>query len=144
MSLPEIYPMPLFVTLTVGDLVASQRWYEAIGFKTVFAMNASDGTGVFAHLRWIRYADLLLRRGTGTKAPKGLGVALNFRVDHDIDALARHAKAAGANVVEDVGDRPWNARDFTLRDPDGFTLTFTYGPLHERDFDVVMRGVLRP
>jgi uncharacterized glyoxalase superfamily protein PhnB len=143
MSQPEIYPMPLFVTLTVADLTASQRWYEAMGFKTVFAMAAPDGTGVFAHLRWMRYADLLLRPGVGPQVPKGLGVTINFRVEHDIDALARHAKAEGANIIAEVADRPWNAREFTLMDPDGFTLTFTYGPLQERDFEAVMRGALR-
>ncbi len=144
MSMPEIYPMPLFVTLTVADLAASQRWYEAIGFTTVYSMAGPDGTAVFAHVRWNRYADLLLRPGAGSTGPKGLGVALNFRVEHDIDALALHAKAEGANIIEEVGDRPWNARDFTLVDLDGFTLTFTYGPLKDRDFDVVMRGALRP
>ena len=41
--MPETYPMPLFVTLTVADLAASQRWYEAIGFTTVFAMAGPDG-----------------------------------------------------------------------------------------------------
>jgi hypothetical protein len=31
--------------------------------------------------------------------------------------------------VAEPGDRPWNARDFTVADPDGFALTFTMGPL---------------
>ena len=141
--MPETYPMPLFVTLTVADLAASQRWYEAIGFTTVFAMASPDGIPILAHMRWIRYADLLLRPGLAPQGAVGLGVTLNFMVEHDIDALAEHAKTVGAMVINEVSDRPWNARDFTLLDPDGFALTFTYGPLKQRDFAAVMRATTR-
>lgn len=139
MSAIETYPMPLFVTLAVADLAASQRWYEAMGFNTVFLMAGPHGAPAFAHMRWIRYADLLLRPGSAPQGAKGLGLTLNFRVEQDIDSLAQHAKAAGASFHTEIGDRPWNARDFTLLDPDGFVLTFTYGPLKQLDFDAVMR-----
>jgi uncharacterized glyoxalase superfamily protein PhnB len=142
--MPEAYPMPLFVTLTVADLATSQHWYEALGFTTVFAVAGPNGTPVFAHMRWIRYADLLLRSGPGPQGAKGLGITLNFRVEHDIDALALRAKSAGAMFNNDIGDRTWNARDFTLLDPDGFALTFTFGPLRQLEFDAVMREALQP
>ncbi len=144
MSTPETYPMPLFVTLEVADMVASQRWYEAIGFTTVFAMPGPDSALVFAHMRWIRYADVLLRPTSTSQGARGRGMTLNFMVEHDIDALAVRAKNIGATFFNDIGDRPWNARDFTLLDPDGFALTFTFGPLKQREFEAVMRETILP
>jgi len=132
---PEIYPMPAFPTLAVRDLDASVRWYcDGLGFQSVFAMPG------MAHLRWARYADLLLRPGPATADKKGAGITLNFAVT-DVDTVAARAKAAGATFLQEPGDRPWNARDFTLADPDGFALTFTMGPL-KRDvsFEDVMKG----
>ncbi len=125
---PEFYPMPSFPTLTVRDLDASSRWYqEALGFSSVFAMP------FLVHLRWAKYADLLLRPGPATAEKKGAGITLSYAVlDGGIgalDALAERARAKGAVFLQEPGDRPWNARDFTIADPDGFALTFTIGPL---------------
>ena len=128
---PEFYPMPSFPTLAVRDLDASARWYrEALGFASVFAMPG------LVHLRWARYADLLLRLsaptpGKPTPEKKGVGITLSFAVAEGLDALAARARAAGAVFLQEPGDRPWNARDFTVADPDGFALTFTFGPLKQ-------------
>jgi uncharacterized glyoxalase superfamily protein PhnB len=138
-SATEAYPMPFFAAMSVADVAASQRWYETLGFVTVFAMPGRDGAAVMAHMRWIKYADLLLRAGPPVAGAKGLGIALNFMVAEDIDRLAARAKAMGATFLAEIGDRPWNARDFTLADPDGFALTFTHGPLKkDLSFDEVM------
>jgi catechol 2,3-dioxygenase-like lactoylglutathione lyase family enzyme len=131
----EFYPMPAFPTLSVRDVDASVRWYrDVLGFQPVFAMPG------LAHLRWARYADLLLRTGAATDATKGVGITLSFAVS-DVDTLAARVRAAGHPFLQEPGDRPWNARDFTLADPDGFALTFTMGPL-KRDaaFEDVMKG----
>jgi catechol 2,3-dioxygenase-like lactoylglutathione lyase family enzyme len=132
---PEFYPMPSFPTLGVRDVEASARWYqEALGFASVFAMPG------LVHLRWAKYADLLLRPGAATADKKGVGVTLSYAVvDGGIDALADRARAKGAVFLQEPGDRPWNARDFTVADPDGFALTFTMGPLKkDMSFDAVM------
>lgn len=132
---PEIYPMPSFPTLAVEDVLKSSSWYqEALGFSHVFTMPGPGGAPALAHLRWAKYADLLLRTGAQTHAPKGVGVALNFAllggsVD-SLNALAERARSRGAVFINEPGDRPWNARDFTVADPDGFQLTFTFGPLN--------------
>ena len=54
-----------------------------------------------------------------------------------LNALAAKARAAGARFVQEPGDRPWNARDFTVADPDGFALTFTFGPLKAMTMDAL-------
>jgi uncharacterized glyoxalase superfamily protein PhnB len=128
---PEFYPMPSFPALAVKDADASSRWYQAaLGFQHVFTMPGPGGGTGLVHLRWAKYADLLLRAGPPIGETKGIGITLNYAVtDGGLDALAERARKAGAVFVQEPGDRPWNARDFTVADPDGFALTFTMGPL---------------
>jgi catechol 2,3-dioxygenase-like lactoylglutathione lyase family enzyme len=121
----EIYPMPLFPLLQVSDLDASARFYQqALGFDNIFSMPG------LAHLRWVKYADLLLagpRDGQAVSLPRGAGVALNFnlfdRFNGDLHALAAQARAYGAAVTGPV-DQPWNVRELTILDPDGYRLIF--------------------
>jgi catechol 2,3-dioxygenase-like lactoylglutathione lyase family enzyme len=132
---PEFYPMPSFPALVVGDVAASSRWYqEALGFAHVFTMPGAGGAPGLAHLRWAKYADLLLRGGPPADGRKGVGITLNFALlggsIEALDALAERARSHGAVFVQEPGDRPWNARDFTVADPDSFALTFTFGPLN--------------
>lgn len=122
----QIYPMPSFPLLAVSDMERSSRWYQdVLGFADVFTMRGRDGAPLLAHLRWCTYADILL---TPTRAPidgaRGLGVRLNFATV-SADDIADRARAAGAEIVDGPVDRPWNARDVTIADPDGFRLVFT-------------------
>ena len=134
----EFYPMPSFPTLAVRDLEASLRWYcEGLGFTLVFTMPGPAGAAL-AHLRWAKYADLMLRSGLRAEGQPGLGVTLTFAVGDDLDALAARARRHGAIFVREPEDRPWNARDFTVADPDGYNLTFTKGPL---DIDLTIDEV---
>ena len=128
---PEFYPMPSFPILSVGNIDASSRWYQdVLGFAHIFTMPGPGASAGLVHLRWTKYADLLLRGSAPILETKGIGITLNFAVsDGTLDALAERAKKAGAVFVQEPGDRPWNARDFTVADPDGFALTFTMGPL---------------
>ena len=132
---PEFYPMPSFPTLAVSDVQKSLLWYqEALGFAHVFTMPGPGGAPGLAHLRWAKYADLLLRGGPAPEGKKGVGITLNFALlGGSIDALntlAERARGHSIVFVQEPGDRPWNARDFTVADPDGFALTFTFGPLN--------------
>jgi len=128
----EIYPMPSFPMLIVKDLQASSDFYQnALGFKHIFTMPGPGGQPVLVHLRWVKYADLLIagpRAGTDLTGPKGLGVSLNFgmfdRFDGDIDVFAGHAREHGAQVTGPI-NQPWNVREATVLDPDGYKLIFT-------------------
>ncbi len=129
----EIYPMPLFPTLIVRDLEASSKFYrETLGFKHIFTMPGPGGKPVLIHLRWLKYADLLIalpRDGQAIPEPRGAGVSLSFqmleRFEGSVDALAEQAKAKGANIVSGPLDQPWNVREMTILDPDGYRLVFT-------------------
>jgi catechol 2,3-dioxygenase-like lactoylglutathione lyase family enzyme len=122
----EIYPMPAFPTLIVTDVERSSRWYQdTLGFVDVFTMRRQDGTPLLAHLRWCRFGDVLLTTGqTPVEEPRGQGITLNFSAE-EVDTLGERVRAAGATIAEGPIDRPWNTRDLTLRDPDGYTLNFT-------------------
>jgi len=143
----EIYPMPSFPLLAVTDVERSSRWYqETLGFADVFTMRGRDGTSLLAHLRWCTFADLLLTPSrTPVEGQRGLGIALNFATT-SADEIAERARAAGATIVDGPTDRPWNARDVTIADPDGYRLTFTAPQQHMLEgrapnFDEVMAKV---
>lgn len=139
-----IYPMPSFPTLVVRDVAQSARWYrDVLGFADVFTMAAPNGAAMLAHLRWCKYADVLL---VPARAPLdgalGTGVTLNFVTERAEDVAAR-ARAGGAAHVDGPVDRPWNAREVTVHDPDGYRLNFTArkpegAPGRDASFDEVV------
>ena len=70
----EFYPMPSFVTLTVADLQASTEWYQRVlGFRLVFSMPGPGGGIILTHLRFSKYADLLLVASREPVPPRGAG-----------------------------------------------------------------------
>lgn len=129
----EIYPMPFFVRLLVHDLEASSKFYqETLGFKHIFTMPGPHGKPALVHLRWSKYADLLIASpedGQEVPQPRGAGVALSFqmldRFEGSVDVLAKQAKERGANIVSGPLDQPWNVREMIILDPDGYRLVFT-------------------
>lgn len=143
----EFYPMPAFPIPEVRNLVQSAQWYQdALGFSNVFTMPGPGDQPSLIHLRWAKYADLLLRPEVHQTSgeTKGRGVTLAFRVVSGIvDEMADRARHHGAEIVAGPEDKPWNARELTVADPDGFRLTFTKGPLEERDMADVIATVQR-
>ncbi len=144
---PEYYPMPAFPTLVVRDPEASSRWYqEALGFTHIFTIPGPGGGPLLVHLRWARYADLLLRKAMDPpdERPQGLGVSLSFAVfEGRLDDVAERALRHGAKLETEPRNQPWNARDFSIRDPDGYLLTFTQGPVEPGlGMDVVVRRAM--
>jgi catechol 2,3-dioxygenase-like lactoylglutathione lyase family enzyme len=143
----DIYPMPSFPTLTVSNLAASSQWYrDALNFQIIFEL-----PGRLIHLRRERYQDLLLTPGSAeffevAKGEVGRGVSLYFALGGlaEVDALAAHAKAAGATVLEGPLNRPWNNREVVFSDPDGYRLVFGAGPVDDLSFDEVMKSVKQP
>jgi catechol 2,3-dioxygenase-like lactoylglutathione lyase family enzyme len=144
----EIYPMPSFPTLIVKDLEASSNFYQnALGFKHIFTMPGPDGQPALVHLRWVKYADLLItkpRDGKELPEPRGAGIGLNFgifdRFAGDIDTFAKHAREHGANVTGPI-TQPWNVREMTVIDPDGYRLIFTVPLNSNLRFDEMLEQV---
>ena len=87
----KIYPMPSFPTLIVKNVEASSNFYQnALGFKSIFTMTGPDGQPSLVHLRWTKYADLLITRSRdGKELPetKGVGISLNFNMSSTSTAI---------------------------------------------------------
>jgi predicted enzyme related to lactoylglutathione lyase len=138
----DIYPMPAFATLVVADLERTVDFYtRALDFVALFAMPG----GQLVHLRRWRYQDLLVRPGD---AEPGRGCGLSVAaLAEDLPVLADRARAHGGGTVEGPLDTPWNTRDLTVVDPDGYRLTYTARrPVADRDaaFEAMMRGGPKP
>ncbi len=144
----EIYPMPLFPTLMVENVEVSSDFYQnALGFKHIFSMPGPDGQPSLVHLRWVKYADLLITKSRDNKelpGPKGVGISLNFNMlEHfggDMDAFAKYARDHGANITGPI-DQPWNVREVTVLDPDGYKLVFSMPINLNLSFDEVIDHV---
>ena len=119
--------MPMFPTLSVADVRASVGWYsEVLGFGTVFVLPGADGAPVLGHLRWRKYADVLMvPEGAESTGRKGVGVSLSFLVgDVGVDAMAERLAGRGVELDEGPVTRPWNTREIVVMDPDGYRLVF--------------------
>ena len=140
----EFYPMPSFPTLAVRDLTASSRWYQQVlGFQLVFEMPGPSDAPVLVHLRWARYADVLLVSDTSqSSATRGAGVTLNFAMTQtSVDNFAAEVGNKGATIISGPVDQPWNAREVTLLDADGYRLTFTQPLDKQMSMEEVMENV---
>lgn len=139
----EYYVMPSFVTLAVADLPASTAWYQRVlGFRLVFTMPGPGGVPVLAHLRFSKYADLLLVSAyQPISAPKGAGVQISYALtDRTVDELAAVVREAGA-ACEGPITQPWNARELYVTDPDGYRLAFVQQAVAGLDIDQVVKQV---
>ena len=58
---------------------------------------------------------------TGTPAPQGCSL---YFVIGNADELYEYHRANRVPIIEAPGDRPWELRDYTVRDLDGYALTF--------------------
>jgi predicted enzyme related to lactoylglutathione lyase len=128
------YPMPMFVRLTVRDVELAKHWYhEVLGFDTVF-----DIPGTMAHLRGRRYQDVLIVKGEAPKAA-GQGVIVSFTWKSSVDDLLGKIRHFGGKVIDGPSDRPWNARELVVEDPNGYRLSFSR-PIAEKELEEVMSG----
>ena len=50
-----------------------------------------------------------------------------FIFTHDVDALYEEYQKSGANITNPLDDRDYGMRDFDVKDPNGFILTFGQG-----------------
>ncbi len=125
----EIYPMPMFATLSVADVAAVARWYvDALGFGTMFTGPAVGGQPSLVHLRRNKYQDLLLvpaRADTAATGPSSLTLSFNAEEVDTIASRARAAASVGASAVVGPDNTPWNTRDLKITDPAGHQLVFT-------------------
>ena len=118
----DFYPMPMFINLEVSNLDISVEWYQqALGFRVVYSVPG------LVHLRRARYQDVLLFpfESGGLDSP-GRGIVIQLQAGEvSVDEIAENARQSTATSVEGPLDRPWNVREVTVQDPDGYRLRFS-------------------
>ncbi|MEV7547078.1 VOC family protein [Streptomyces sp. NPDC089915] len=128
-TIPERYRTAVVPHIAVADAAAALSFYaRAFGAVEEVRLDAPDGTVLHAEIR-IGGAVLMLgdtAPGSPFSSPATLGgtsAALHVYVP-DVDALARTAVAAGAELVEEPADRFHGDRTAVLRDPSGHLWVF--------------------
>ena len=124
----DIYPMPIFCTLTVDDVQKSADWYsKALNFKVIFALNNPETKELnFVHLRRKKYQDILLVQGKTNRDQNVYGIAITFQAWTDIDLLVTQAKENKAVIVIEPHNTLWNTREVAFQDLDGYRINFTH------------------
>ena len=122
-----IYPMPSFPRLATSNVARASTWYqEVLGFAHVFSIPGATDRLLLAHLRWCAYGDLLLTarpNGSDPSVPSGVGVELTFTAP-EVHSTVHRAAEHNVHPVRGPIDQPWNTREVTFADLDGFLITF--------------------
>src|SRR6185295_9994049 len=116
-------PAPPFVEcdsihagLAVGDIGAATGFYvEKLGFNLGFTWGDPP---TFAGVN-LGKVQMFLRKGT----PDPKGCSVYFLVG-DADQLHEFHRANGVDVAQEIGDREYGIRDYVVRDPHGYLLSF--------------------
>jgi catechol 2,3-dioxygenase-like lactoylglutathione lyase family enzyme len=119
----------LVPNLAVRDVETSQRWYrDVVGFGINWIWEDNFGSVGMDHVELFLYA---------SDEPRP--AICSIFVD-DVETVYSRCRERGAEIVSELELKPWNVREFSLRDPDGNMLRIGRGeegePLPEQ-FTVV-------
>ncbi|CAN5711133.1 hypothetical protein BH23GEM9_BH23GEM9_17720 [soil metagenome] len=113
---PQVAVEQYHTTLYVADLSAAIKFYtERLGFELAFTW------GDPAEMAGVNLDCTQIFLEVGTPAPQGC--SLYFVIDNADDFHAFH-EGNGVEIVEALGERPWEFRDYTVRDLNGYLFTF--------------------
>lgn len=129
----DYYWNPLVPELTVSNLEASLRFYEAAGFSIRFSRTHPD----FAYIE-LGQAQLMLEQEHEMAWRTGilehpLGRGINFQIEvQDIEFVSNSLSAAGFRFFrvqkeswyEIASDREEGQIEFLIQDPDGYLMRF--------------------
>jgi len=122
-----VYVMPMFLRLAASDPLRTIDFFtRVLDFDVMFRGPDAGGVPVLVHLRRSKYQDVLVMPSRQAVRP-AMALSISFAVaDADaLDALAEGIRRAAPESLEGPIDTPWNARELTVRDPDGNPFVFT-------------------
>lgn len=115
-SAPQVEVEQHHTSLRVADLPAAVEFYTTrLGFIHAFSW------GEPPTMAGVNIGETQIFLETGTPAPQGCSL---YFVVGNADELYEFHRANDVQVIEVPGDRPWELRDYTVRDLDGYALTF--------------------
>lgn len=113
----------------VDDVDASLAYYrDVLGFNVDFTL--ADGSGKTVHAEISRNGACIMFGAADTlseaaRSLLGAGTVLYITDnDADIDAYYAEVRGRGAKITEEICDQFWGDRTFSVKDPDGYNLTF--------------------
>jgi len=111
--------------LAVKNYDASVKFYtEKLGFTSAFTMQGPDGSNIFGFIKMGESVQIGLTHDPALK-DRGNGVVLMLYPDEfDIDAYYGKVKGNGVAITEELKTEYWGDRVFSVKDPDGYYLTF--------------------
>jgi catechol 2,3-dioxygenase-like lactoylglutathione lyase family enzyme len=116
MTMPQVDCEQHHASLSVGDVVAAADFYTTkLGFRLGFTWG-DPPTIAGVNLDRVQ---IFLEQGT----PCPQGCSVYFAVG-DADELYDFHRAGGVEIVAPPADKPWGLRDYTVRDLNGYALTF--------------------
>jgi len=122
---PDVIPVVRYADARA----AIQFLTEAFGFTATQVIDGPDGSVVHAELTWAGGMIMLGTAGESDILPALTGASVVYVVVDDPDAHHARAVGAGAEVVQDLVDQDYGAREYTARDPEGNVWSFgTYRP----------------
>jgi uncharacterized glyoxalase superfamily protein PhnB len=114
--------------LNTADVGKARRYYlEGLGFEEWFTLTGDDGRITFCGVR-LGNAHLMLgtQEGLAPEVLRHRGADVSFYIDVgdlNVDEYYERVRA-GVEVIEAIADKPWGDRVFTIRDPNGYRLSF--------------------
>jgi uncharacterized glyoxalase superfamily protein PhnB len=102
------------------DLASAIPWLEtAFGFRERLRLAAPNGTVMHAEIQLGEGAVMLGNVGRRNQAdPVSVRSSVYVYVA-DVDSHCAHARAAGAQIVEEPRDQPFGDRIYLAKDPEG-------------------------
>lgn len=106
--------------LPVADVLSTAEYYrDKLGFEITFLWNdppdyavLKAGEGVSIHLS---------KSNTG---PSNTGHIAVYIFAHNVDALYQAYQERSVSIHTPIGDRDYGMRDFDIKDPNGYLLSF--------------------
>jgi catechol 2,3-dioxygenase-like lactoylglutathione lyase family enzyme len=104
-------------------VVQTARFGASVGFyRDVIGLHVVEEWTDFGHGAVLAAGDIARVELVETDAPAGdiprHAPFLGLQVA-DVDAVHERARAAGAPIAADLGERPWGGRGFAVYDPNG-------------------------
>ena len=121
--------------LRYRDAPAAIDWLQRVlGFEATFVVPGDDGTIAHAQLK-LGAGMIMLGSARDDRwpvhPPQEAGTATQgvYIVVADLDTAHRRAVAAGATIIQELGDTDYGSREFALLDPEGHPWSLgTYDP----------------
>ena len=112
---PEFWAaVPVFI---VDDVLKTARYYrDVLGFKIDENFSGPEWT-----MLWADQSQLYLSLRTEGENSNGQQVAICCP---GIDDTYQRHRSNGANIVNDIEDKPWGLREYVVEDPNGYYLRF--------------------